>query len=189
MKVEIGPYINRWTTSSFEDWCHEKIHKKPSFEINEEDYTKLDHFIDWIGDKWQVVLNYTINKYLDNKKRKVSIRVDDYDLWSADYTIALIIHPVLIKLKEKQHGYTLVDDSDVPDNIGLRSSEAPPREEWEVDDNASQRWGWVLDEMIWTFKQLIESAPAFDDKGWTEYQERIQNGLRLFGKYYQGLWD
>lgn len=29
----------------------------------------------------------------------------------------------------------------------------------------------------------------FDVKGHIAYQERISNGFRLFGKYYEGLWD
>lgn len=29
----------------------------------------------------------------------------------------------------------------------------------------------------------------FDIEGYRKYADRIQNGLRLFGKYYRGLWD
>jgi hypothetical protein len=29
----------------------------------------------------------------------------------------------------------------------------------------------------------------YDWKGMEKYEERIQNGFRLFGKYYQTLWD
>jgi len=29
----------------------------------------------------------------------------------------------------------------------------------------------------------------FDQKGYTEYYEKIQEGLDLFGKYYMNLWD
>ena len=29
----------------------------------------------------------------------------------------------------------------------------------------------------------------FDDEGYKKHQERITNGLKLFGKYYQALWD
>lgn len=29
----------------------------------------------------------------------------------------------------------------------------------------------------------------FDNDGWTEYHNRIQNGLRLFGTHYSSLWD
>ena len=29
----------------------------------------------------------------------------------------------------------------------------------------------------------------YDKKGWTKHSERIDNGVRLFGKYYRALWD
>ena len=29
----------------------------------------------------------------------------------------------------------------------------------------------------------------FDKEGYTAYQDRISNGFRLFGKYYEALWD
>ena len=29
----------------------------------------------------------------------------------------------------------------------------------------------------------------FDEKGYTKHQERINNGLKLFGKYFRALWD
>jgi hypothetical protein len=29
----------------------------------------------------------------------------------------------------------------------------------------------------------------WDKKGWQEYDKRISNGTRLFGKYYRALWD
>lgn len=34
-----------------------------------------------------------------------------------------------------------------------------------------------------------ETPSRFDREGYKKYQERISNGFRLFGKYYQGLWD
>ena len=34
------------------------------------------------------------------KERKVNIRIDNYDLWSMDHTLSLIILPMLKKLKE-----------------------------------------------------------------------------------------
>jgi hypothetical protein len=153
------------------------------------------------------------------KKRKVDIRVDDYDVWNADSTLALIILPVLKKVKEKKHGAPYVDDDDVPDE--LKSTSAPAKEnDWDVDKNHFRRWDWVLDEMIWAFEQLhpendweaqfhtgkidFEVVPledgytslkksdrdthVFDDEGFKVHRDRIQNGLRLFAKYFQCLW-
>jgi len=64
-----------------------------------------------------------------------------------------------------------------------------------------------LDEMIWTFSQvnedwedqyhkevdvtIFEKDKIFDidKKGFKAHNKRMQNGFRLFGKYYSGLWD
>jgi hypothetical protein len=56
-----------------------------------------------------------------------------------------------------------------------------------------------MDELIWTFDQLINTERDIDlfyseENGWdleasNKYNDRIRNGLRLFGKYYRGLWD
>jgi hypothetical protein len=58
------------------------------------------------------------------------------------------------------------------------------------------RWDWVMNEMIYAFEyKLSEEAlymrfkiPEELDKLQVE-QERISNGFRLFGKYYEALWD
>ena len=95
-------------------------------------------------------MKVNIGKY--RKNRKVDIRIDDYDVWGADHTLALIIHPVLVKLKSQKRGSPSVDDEDVPEQ--LRSTSAPPKEnEWDTDDNHHARWDYAIDEMIWAFEQ------------------------------------
>jgi hypothetical protein len=90
-----------------------------------------------------------------DKPRKVDIRIDKYDTWSMDHTLALIIHPMLIQLKATKHGAPGVDDEDVPEE--LRSSNAEPKkEEWDTDSLFFKRWDWVLDEMIWVFGELLD---------------------------------
>ena len=39
------------------------------------------------------------------KNRAYHIHIDDYDVWSLDHTLASIIHPALIRLKETKQGY------------------------------------------------------------------------------------
>lgn len=152
------------------------------------------------------------------KQRKIKIRIDRWDTWSMDHTLALIVLPMLKKLKEEKHGAPWVEDEDVPEE--LRSTAAPPKkDEWDTDDNHFKRWDWVLDEMIFSFNSevddsweeqfhsgeyegfafkkldngLSELLPSgnrkYDFEGRKEYQKRITNGFRLFGKYYQNLWD
>ena len=165
----------------------------------------------------------------DDLDREIDVTIDNYDIWSLDHTLAYIIHPALLLLKEKKQGSPNIDDDDVPDY--LKSTSAPPKEnEWDTDENHFKRWDWAMDEMIFAFECKVDDSwqdafregehdilwvPVDKDgnevpKGEHKYTEmrrgpkdtykcdydgmkvveaRIQNGFRLFGKYYQGLWD
>lgn len=89
----------------------------------------------------------------------------------------------------------------------------------ETDPHFFDRWDYVVGEMVWTFETLardwehdfyhdglIEGMKQYpsndgiplhlqlkdfsvDEEGIEQTQERIKNGLRLFSKYYQNLWD
>ena len=142
---------------------------------------------------------YKLMQWYDNKKsRKVKVRIDPYDTWSMDTTLAIIILPMLKQLKETKHGSPIVDMEDVPEY--MRTTDTPDYSEqltfdWYNDESDDQkckcdihtRWNWVMDEMIWAFEVLNDS-----DKTWAfeaEEDKRFNNALRLFGKYYRGLWD
>ena len=81
-----------------------------------------------------------------------------------------------------------------------------------IDELNEMKWEWVMDEMIWAHSQIIDDngdrqffdhsevddkAPLLDQvakvkvdrEGLDKHHERIDNGLRLFGKYYRSLWD
>jgi hypothetical protein len=154
MKVNFGPFVNRWTTYQYhQKWLEWRYGKEGVCSIKEEDYDRWDRGLEKVLDGWQIVLNATVNKIKDRQKRKMDIRVDYYDVWGADHTLAKIIHPVLVKLQEVKHGSPYVDDEDVPEH--LRSTAAPPKEnEWDTDDNLHLRWEYVLAEMIWAFEAL-----------------------------------
>jgi hypothetical protein len=109
----------------------------------------------------------------------------------------MIIHPMLVQLKETKHGAPWVDDEDVPEE--LRSTAAPELTEeqksyGETDGNFFKRWDWVMDEMIFAHASQFndwedEYFERKDYDGMRVVQARIANGYKLFGKYYQGLWD
>jgi hypothetical protein len=148
---------------------------------------------------------------LDKLDRKIDyVKIDRWDTWSMDITLSHIILPMLKQLQATKHGAPSVDDEDVPEY--LKSYMAQPKEyEWDTDELWFKRWDWVLNEMIWTFEQKIDDdndAEFFDhstvkglpwDKdyigpkmnvvAYESHQARISNGFRLFGKYYQALWD
>ena len=151
MKVHIGPYksdlipIGRWERK-YEFW-----RKPDTYYLPEEDYTWYDKLVMGFFDKLNTLIR-PLNRWANNRDRKIKVHVDGYDVWGADHTLALIIHPVLVELQKQKHGSPNVDDDDVPEN--LKSTSAPPKEhEWDTDDNHHARWDWVLNEMIWAFEQ------------------------------------
>jgi hypothetical protein len=98
-----------------------------------------------------------------NKERKIEVRIDNYDLWGLDETLALIITPALKKLKEIKQGAPFVDDDDVPDE--LKSTSTLPKEnDWDTDSNHFKRWDWVLDEMIFAFES---HSMDWEDQFWS----------------------
>ena len=103
-------------------------------------------------------------------KQKTSVKIHNYDTWSMDCTLAHIILPMLKQLKETKHGYPI--------------------------DLTEQEWDEILDEMIWAFQKKCRNDwmedydyNDWDMEGMKAEQERISNGFRLFGKYYESLWD
>ena len=169
-----------------------------------------------IIDKWSDRLTpicQGIQKVLDFIHPKINyVKIDRWDTWSMDYTLSFIVVPMLKQLKETKHGAPFVDDEDVPEE--LKSTSAPPKEnDYDTDENHFKRWDWALNEMIWSFEQNLDTNSEekfFDHAEWDEkekdfgknlhkikidqpglkaHQDRKANGFRLFGKYYQGLWD
>ena len=155
-----------------------------------------------------------IQKFLDFvHPRWTYVRIDPWDTWSMDHTLADIILPMLRQLQATKHGAPHVDDADVPEY--LQSHMAQPKEhEWDTDSLWFKRWDWILNEEIWAFEQLTkddaesqffdhsECDPGrkpwddegykkvkYDKEGHAAWQARMDNGFRLFGKYYRCHWD
>lgn len=120
-----------------------------------------------------------LEKRYREKKEKIYVKVEDYDTWDLDYTLALIILPSLKKLKEDKLSISPVDDCDVPDRLNPRT-----------EDNLQDRWDYVLDRMIWSFGQIVhEYEEELDKEDIKGYYKDVDEGLTLFGKYYRNLWS
>jgi hypothetical protein len=142
-------------------------------------------------------ISHIIKFVWEKVDRKIDyVKIDRWDTWSMDSTLTKIILPMLKQLKANKGGSPNVDDADVPEY--LRSHMAQPKEyEWDTDDLWHMRWQWVMDEMIFAFEKLNEDDweqefykdKEWDKEGWTKVDNRIQNGLTLFGKYFRALWD
>jgi hypothetical protein len=138
-----------------------------------------------------------INYFLDKRVQKINVKIDRWDTWSMDHTLAPIILPMLKQLKETKHGAPFVDLKDVPKELHGKKLTKKQKENGEVDDKHFERWDWALDEMIHAFEQKNKDdwmAPYYEYNKWDTdavkvEQERISNGFRLFGKYYESLWD
>jgi hypothetical protein len=143
MKIKIGPHRNWWGIYQLVDLL-DKVG------VSEE---RKEWLVEKLSDTW---LDKFLSWRYDIKERKVDIKIDKYDTWGMDSTLALIIHPMLIQLKETKHGSPCVADKDVPKK--LRSTSAPKLSQDDIDCGATddlffKRWDWVLDEMIWAFEQ------------------------------------
>lgn len=255
MKVHIGPYRNwfgpyqlaealcfwakkekdefgiertpGWVHSFGEILAHGSYDKDADEKVwsmnREKPKTIIYRFLEWVESK---------------KKRSIKIKIDHWDTWSMDHTLALIILPMLKQLKATKHGSQIVELEDVPAelrSVGHNDYDAQQSFDFyhEVDegkdvnyDMTHRRWDWVLDEMIFAFDHLVDDS--WEDKyssgehdivwvkdekttpggqnlyhmthgpkdtykcdyeGLQKEWARVENGLRLFGKYYRGLWD
>lgn len=213
-------------------------------------YTILEKVFFWreieydepIIDKWSNRIqpfSQIAQKILDKIHPKVNyVKIDYWDTWSMDHTLADIILPMLKQLQSVKHGSCIVDIEDVPEE--LRGTSTPDydeqltfdfysevRQEKDVDyELVHKRWTWVMNEMIFAFEHKADDSweDAFregeidwktvpcawdengkptmyrtedgpnntykcDYEGMKKVQDRISNGFRLFGKYYEGLWD
>lgn len=173
-----------------------------------------------------------IGKYFKNSNRRINIKIENHDTWSLDHTLAMIILPSLIQLKETKHG--------IPSEFGDVGGESHSDQLCfdfysETYDDAFnegvKRWDEIMNKMIWSFQQIVSDeydelyhhgkaeydfvksdkqypnpvtgkmedtfnmvdknpgAHWYDHVGHRLHEERIQEGLELFGKYYRALWD
>lgn len=237
MKVYISNYRNHWISPYtildymffWTEWSKWSRHKGILTLEQEAKYVDHPEWVERWSDRLEPI-SRGIQWVLDRVHPRVQyVKIDRWDTWSMDHTLADIVLPMLRQLQETKHGAPFVDDEDVPDH--LRSTAAPPKKnEWDTDDNHFLRWDWVLDEMIFAFEMKarddwqadfhsgeidirwvpVDAAGNEVPKGEHKYyemkkgpndthevdmdgmkavQSRISNGFRLFGKYYEALWD
>lgn len=142
------------------------------------------------------------------KNGKANVKIEYWDLWSLDHSLAKIILPLLREYvkytadPEKVSGSCMVQDEDAPSHI----------------TDVHERWDWVVGEMVFAFENTLDDsieqsfypdnldlvlyepddggnrylsvvgADDIDREGLGAHRARVQNGFRLFGTYFQGLW-
>jgi len=231
MKIYLSNYRDHWISPYT---ILEKVFFWREIDYDEPIIDKLSNILEPIS--------IALQKFLDFVHPRISyVKIDRYDTWSMDSTLACIILPMLKQLKATKHGSPHVDLDDVPEHMRTTTTE-----DWDSQltfdfynqdpnlegphfgkyNNIHDRWNYVLDEMIFAFEHLVDdsweneySSGEFDTihvpcewdangkptlfsmehgpnhtykcdyDGLRKVYDRMDNGFRLFGKYYRGLWD
>jgi hypothetical protein len=139
---------------------------------------------------WQSRKPTLLNKLLSRinriRKQNEVVRIDSWDIWAGYLTLAKIILPLLEKISKSKMSAPFVDLEDVPEELRVQDASEYG------DIYQYKRWEWVLGEMIFAFRSIVDDSwrESFrvDFEEMKKCDERIQNGLVLFGKYFQALW-
>ena len=213
MKVKIGEYTSRLTC----DIHSNHMNKKYGYVDWPKVQDRKDDVLESIEDAVQSVYNVFNWIWYDRRTQKVKVRIDRWDTWSMDHTLANIVLPMLVQLKRTKHGAPSVDNADVPRELRMSKKDMTQfAKDGSTDDKFFKRWDWILDEMIWAFNQkcrdnweddyyeysdwdqeeskdpnsLFGLKLVWEDReGQKAHRERMTNGFKLFGKYYENLWD
>ena len=222
MKVVIGKYttwIGPYQIADLLCWWVKKVPDEYDRKVKPD---WVHEFGTWLAsnkDGTDSKLNTFCNWVESKRHRQIYVRIDKWDTWGMDHTLAQIITPMLLQLKASKHGAPNTADVDVPKHLWSTNAE-PKENEYDTDSNHFLRWDWILDEMIFAFECKLDDS--WEDKfqsgeidmqwkkleggmslmidgpnntfkcdydGMKVVENRIQNGFRLFGKYYQNLWD
>ena len=159
-------------------------------------------------------ISEVVKKVLDTIHPKINyVKIDEWDTWSADGTLAKIILPTLIQYKKIKTGvpgdftHTGGEDYDFQSCFDFYKTNS------KLSMQAANEWDIILDKMIFSFSHLVDddwesefctgsfvNSIQIGEPGWigtytcdydaiNKVHEQIQEGLNLFGKYYRNLWD
>ena len=225
MKIKIEEYPDRLVCNLYGNY----MTKKYGYMNWPRPGTPFERSLEWFETKIQDVYTVLNQMWFNSSEQKSKIQIDPWDTWSMDSTLAMIVVPMLIQLKETKQGAPLVDPQDVPLELQPKKQNKKQKRDGETDSTHFERWDWVLDEMIFSFESKLDDCwmeqfysgesysyfqPLTDGMGlpveWKElsewksdlkdtfevdregakaYQDRMSNGFRLFGKYYENLWS
>ena len=217
MKVKISNYPNRLVCNIHTNHMNKKYEG-----LSYENHTHEDHVLEVIEEVVQSVYNVFNWLWFDRRTQKVKVRIDKWDTWSMDHTLANIVLPMLVQLKRTKHGAPNVDMKDVPKELRATKAQISKYgKNGDTDPKFFERWDWILDEMIFAFESKVDDGrweeqfesgtsdiqwkrleggnsemirgpndtKVYDWEGRKAYQARISNGFKLFGKYFENLWD
>lgn len=209
MKVYIGKPKHFWGIFQLVDLLQAfGVHGDTTFKWAEkidDKFPKINKFFNWIYQKRQSKPKIKIHYY--------DVWSMDYTL------SPIILAMMLEFKRQGINGAPCTDDEDVPENLRSVNYPAKendwdtddgwhPRWEWIVDEiiwtftqlsdenNDAQfhsgedvRFNFGPPDENGNREWLPNPKHKYDAEGHQKHRERIQNGLRLFGKYYQALWN
>lgn len=119
------------------------------------------------NDVAQGILNTCWNSWYQKLSRVTFIKVDRQDTYDARTTLAAITYEVMRKYNEEDLGFKHTIRKDAPSSG--------------VYDDPNMRWRWITKEIELVFYLIKEDR--FETN-----EDRVQNGLDLYAKYFLGLW-
>lgn len=146
------------------------------------------------------------NHYERNKRpwKNVKIKIHNRDLWSASSTLAYVIHATLVEYRKL----------DLRPSLSIYPPEYKPEEDTgdAIHHAMQEKWGAILDEMIYAFywinhdsfgpygEEIHAACRGNETEQWHEifkkydhiieaHENKIKDGLRLFGEHFQSLWS
>lgn len=116
------------------------------------------------------------------RKKKGLSKVRDEELWSLDYTITKFILPRLEKFRLR-----IINDKnmlvDTPQKIYEENKELTEKE-------ITNKWVEVLDKIIYAFRYKMDKNNFSVSLDYLkENKNRHDEGMQLFIKYYDDLWE
>ena len=113
MKVYISNYRDHWISPYT---VLEKVFFWREIDYDEPIIDKWANRLEPISEALQKFLNFV-------RPRVVDVKIDYWDTWSMDSTLAPIILPMLKQLRDTKHGSPMVDMEDVPEYMRTTTTE------------------------------------------------------------------
>lgn len=170
----------------------------------------LDKAIDRLQRGCQFIVNWTINPVLERYPLPTEyIKVNHHDLYNLDITLAKVIHASLVEFRGNYNGVPGIDMTqdvqrviELSEQVGSLHDEVVKDPEVDAENDYAlkeRHWEILLDEMIWSYKQVIigewewnanylTSDGSYDIKSLDLHRQRMLNGMMLFVRYYCSLW-
>lgn len=218
MRVDIGNYRHPISTHSIARWLlfwrSEKIDGE-GIPVTDPMIDALSNWLRYGSTKRASDARLTwfarfLSRIQSTQRQVVDVDIAPYDTADMATTLGHIIRPMLRQLRDQKAGAPFVDFSDVPSTLIPKTEP----ELGDTDDTHFDRWEYITTEMMFAFESLpggsnehweaqfmkslyaadgdkvaIDDCGDVDFEGRASYQSRIENGFRLFGKYYQCLWS